>query len=94
MHIPSDINPEDSPIEYPCTLGVKVVGSALPEFRTKVLEIASRHDPEFNETKLSEKYSKNQKYLSLTLKIHFKDYDQRLALYAELKACELSLWLA
>jgi len=93
MDTSKDIPPEESLIEYPCDFSVKVMGAAIPEFRSKVLEIAAKHDPQFNETKTTERLSKNNKYLSITLKIAAQDRPQLDALYQELTACELSLWV-
>ena len=93
MNIPDDIPPEESLIEYPCDFTIKVMGAAIPEFRDKIIEIASKHDPLFNETKVREKFSKNNKYLSLSLKIVAKNREQLDALYTDLTACELTSWV-
>ncbi|HIQ07197.1 MAG TPA: DUF493 domain-containing protein [Thiotrichaceae bacterium] len=87
------ISEEDSLIEYPCAFTVKVMGAALPEFRTKIMQITQKHDPQFNETKVKEKFSKGNKYLSLSLTIWAEDRAQLDALYEELTSCELSLWV-
>ncbi len=84
---------EESLIEYPCAFSIKVMGVAIPEFRTKVIEIATKHDSQFNETKVKERHSKNNKYLSMTLTIAAQNREQLDALYEELTACELSLWV-
>lgn len=93
MDTPRDITPEESLIEYPCDFSIKVMGAAIPEFRTKVIEVATKHDPQFNEAKATERYSKNNKYLSIMIKIAAQNRPQLDALYEELTACELSLWV-
>ena len=93
MDTSKDSPTEESLIEYPCDFSIKVMGSAIPEFHTKVLEIASKHDPQFNETKATERHSKNNKYLSITLNIAAQNREQLDALYEDLTACELSLWV-
>lgn len=93
MDTPKNIPPEESLIEYPCDFTIKVMGAALPEFRQKVMDIASQHDPHFNDTKVSERYSKNNKYLSLSLTIAARDRQQLDALYSDLTACELTQWV-
>jgi putative lipoic acid-binding regulatory protein len=90
---PRDISPEESLIEYPCDFTVKVMGAASPEFRNKILAITSKHDDQFNDSKVSEKHSKNNKYLSLSLKISAQNREQLDALYTDLTACELTLWV-
>ena len=90
---PRDISPEESLIEYPCDFTVKVMGAASSEFKSKIIEITRSHDSEFNDTKVSEKHSKNNKYLSLSLKISAQNREQLDALYTDLTACELTLWV-
>ncbi len=93
MQTPPDIPPEESLIEYPCNFVIKVMGAAIPEFREKVFNIAGRHDPRFNESRVTERYSKTQKYLSLSLTIYAQNREQLDAIYTELTACELTQWV-
>lgn len=88
-----DIPLEESLIEYPCDFTIKVMGAAIPEFRSQIITIASKHDPHFNETKVTERYSKNNKYLSLSIKIVAQNRGQLDALYRDFTACELSQWV-
>ncbi len=90
---PRDISPEESLIEYPCDFTIKVMGIDSPEFRKKIFEIASSHDEQFNGRKVSEKHSKNKKYLSLSLKVYAQNREQLDALYSDLTASELTLWV-
>ncbi len=88
-----DISPEESLIEYPCDFSIKVMGAATPEFRAKVIAIATAHDKQFNKNKVSERHSKNNKYLSLTIKISAQNRAQLDAIYTDLTASELTLWV-
>jgi len=83
---------EESLIDFPCDFPIKVMGAAIPEFHTRITDIATKHDTHFdpNETKI--KNSKTGKYVSLTLNIHAVDKPQLDALYQELTSCELVLW--
>ena len=83
---------EESLIVFPCDFPVKVMGAALPEFHTKITEIANKHDTVFNPDDTKIKNSKTGKYVSLTLNIHAVDRPQLDALYQELTDCELVLW--
>lgn len=89
----TEIPKEDSLIEYPCDFTIKVMGASIPEFREAVLKIAKRHDNGFNDNKVAEKYSKGNKYLSLSIKIVAVNREQLDALYTELTAHELTLWV-
>ncbi len=92
-NIPQDIPAEESLIEYPCDFTIKVMGVDSSEFRKNVFEIASSHDEQFNGSKVSEKHSKNKKYLSLSLKVYAQNREQLDALYSDLTASELTLWV-
>ena len=87
-----EISKEESLIEFPCDFPVKVMGSAIPEFHRRILEIATKHDSHFNPDKIKQRDSKTGKYTSLTLNIHAKNKSQLDALYQELTDCELVLW--
>ncbi len=87
-----EINQEESLIDFPCNFPVKVMGSAIPEFHQRILEIALKHDPSFNTDKTKQRNSKTGKYTSLTLNIHAENKQQLDALYQELTSCELVLW--
>ncbi|MCK5726837.1 MAG: DUF493 domain-containing protein [Thiotrichaceae bacterium] len=87
------LSKEDSLIVYPCDFTVKVMGSSTPAFRRKIIQIAQQHDPAFNETKVKERHSKGNKYLSLSLTIAAKNRAQLDGLYLSLTDCELSLWV-
>jgi len=87
------IKPEDSLIEYPCHFPIKVMGKSTPEFKPKVLEIGLKHDSSLNAEQISERASKNNKYISLTLNVWAVDRKQLDALYEELTSCEMILWV-
>ncbi len=88
-----DIPKEESLIEYPCDFTIKAMGMATPEFRVAALDIAKKHDNQFDESKVAEKYSKNRKYLSLSLNIYAVSREQLDALYTDLTAHELTKWV-
>lgn len=88
----SFISEKDSFIEFPCDFPIKVMGSAVPEFNQRIIEIASQNDPRFNKNDIKIKQSRTGKYTSLTLSIHAKSRAQLDALYQELTDCELVLW--
>ncbi|HIO93431.1 MAG TPA: DUF493 domain-containing protein [Leucothrix mucor] len=87
-----DATEEESLIEFPCDFPLKVMGSAIPEFHSRMVEIATKHDSRFNAEEIKIKHSKTGKYTSLTLNIHAENKPQLDALYQELTNCELVLW--
>ncbi len=88
----AEVKDEESLIDFPCDFPLKVMGSAIPEFHHRMVEIASKHDSHFNDDDTKLKHSKTGKYTSLTLNIHAENKAQLDALYQELTDCELVLW--
>lgn len=87
-----EVAEEESLIEFPSDFPLKVMGTAIPEFHQRMIEIASKYDPRFNDSDTKIKQSKTGKYTSLTLNIHAENKAQLDALYQELTDCELVLW--
>ena len=75
---------EDSLIEYPCEFPIKVFGQSQPEFEQAVIDIVTRHAPDFQADTLQVKSSSKARYTSLTCTIHATSREQLDALYQEL----------
>ena len=75
-----------SPFEFPCDVPVKVFGRNDEPFRAAVLEIARRHFPAEGDGRLSERTSRGDRYLSITLTVWVETREQIDALYTELSA--------
>lgn len=75
---------EPSLIEYPCEFPIKIMGHTKAGFAQKMLEIVSRHAPDFNGATMEMKSSKQGKYLSVTCTINATSREQLDALYQEL----------
>jgi len=73
------------PMDYP----IKLIGNAGEELRTAVVEILTKHFPEFDETTLAVQPSRTGKYHSITAQLRFDELEQVHALYADLAACPL-----
>jgi putative lipoic acid-binding regulatory protein len=77
----------DSLLEFPCDLPVKVFGRNDDAFRRAALEIVRRHFEAFDESEaLSERTSRADRYLSLTAVVQAESRAQIDALYRELTA--------
>lgn len=83
---------KEAKIDFPCNFPIKVMGAAIPEFHTRILQIAQQHDVTFGQHKIKQKNSKKGKYTSLTLNINATDKKQLNAIYQDLSNCELVLW--
>jgi len=76
---------QDPPlIEYPCEFPIKIMGHTRAGFAQAMLEVISRHAPDFNGATLEMKSSKHGKYLSITCVINALSRVQLDALYQEL----------
>ena len=76
---------QDAPlIEYPCEFPIKIMGHTRAGFAQTMLEVISRHAPDFNGATLEMKASKHGKYLSITCVINATSRAQLDALYQEL----------
>ncbi len=71
-------------IEYPCEFPIKVFGRSQEGFAKAVMEVVSRHDPQFKPATIEVRHSTNAKYVSLTCTVHATSRDQLDALYQEL----------
>lgn len=74
----------ESLIKFPCDFTVKIMGKAEDDFETMVLTIVKTHFPAFSETQLQKKFSKDNKFLSLSVIVHPKSKPQLDALYQDL----------
>ncbi len=71
-------------IDYPCEFPLKIFGLQQAGFAQAVLEVVSRHDPEFTAAGMEMRASKNARYVSLTCTIRATSREQLDALYQEL----------
>ena len=65
-----EIKPEDSLIEYPCVFPIKVMGKAVPELETELIDLVLQHDPEYNPETLESRASGKGNYTGLTFHIN------------------------
>jgi putative lipoic acid-binding regulatory protein len=71
-------------IEYPCDFPIKIMGRSQKDLTQTVLSIVKNHAPDFDDTTLEVRASKNGTYLSLTCTIWATSRAQLDALYQEL----------
>jgi putative lipoic acid-binding regulatory protein len=79
---------EESLLEFPCDLPIKVFGKNVEGFKSRVVEIFSSHfdAPAVNDVR--EQLSRNNGYTSLTITVRAGSRAQVDALYEELTADE------
>ncbi len=74
----------DSVIEYPLEFPIKVMGLNRPDFAPAMIAVFKRHAPDFDESTIETRESREAKYLSLTMSINAVSREQLDALYREL----------
>jgi putative lipoic acid-binding regulatory protein len=75
---------EPSLIEYPSDFPIKVFGKSDEGLIPAVIEIISRHDPEFKESSIEMRNSKTARYVSLTCTVRATSRVQLDAIYQAL----------
>ena len=79
---------EDSLLEFPCDLPVKIFGRNTDGFREIVFGIVTSHFGEPSEEQIREQLSRNSGYTSLTITVQAISRKQIDALYQELSSSD------
>lgn len=74
----------ESLIQYPVDFPIKVMGRTQPGFAQAMLELVKKHAPDFDESTVGMRSSREGKFLSLTFEIHAVSREQLDALYQDL----------
>lgn len=75
---------QHSLIEYPCEFPLKIFGQQQAGFAQAVLEVVTKHDPNFIAASMEMRASKHARYVSLTCTICATSREQLDAVYQEL----------
>lgn len=84
MNTSSQNESSHSLIEYPTDFPLKIFGLQHADFAQTVLEIVTRHAPDFVADSMEIRASKNARYISLTCTIRATSRTQLDAVYQEL----------
>ncbi len=77
-----------SALEFPCDFPIKAMGLNHQEFELSVVQLIRNHAEDLNETAVSSRPSKSNKYLSVTVTIRARSQQQLDAIYQDLTHCE------
>jgi uncharacterized protein len=75
---------KDTLLEFPCDFPLKIMGKAEDALAQVVLEIVTRHAPDFDAARMEMRASSGGNYLSLTCTVIARSKPQLDALYTEL----------
>jgi hypothetical protein len=79
-------SPTESPLTFPCTFPIKVMGKNSKSFEGEMVMIARRHIPQLDEGAVQSRESRNGNYLSVTITFRAESRAQLDALYSEFNA--------
>ena len=80
--------------EFPCVHNLKIMGPSHHPLETIVIEIMSKHAPDFDPSTMRSKQSGSGKYISITAEVRFTHKEQVEAVFLELhQREEISLTL-
>jgi len=77
---------EDTLLEFPCDFRLKIMGKAEDALAQVVLEIVTRHDPQFDGARMEMRASSGGNYISLTCTVLATSKPQLDNLYRELSS--------
>ena len=77
---------KDTLLEFPCDFPLKIMGKAEDELAQVVLEIVTRHAPDFDGAPMEMRASSGGNYLGLTCTVVATSKSQLDALYMDLTA--------
>jgi putative lipoic acid-binding regulatory protein len=85
--------PEDSKplIEFPCDFVIKIFGAESPDFEHKVIEILTTHYPDFADSSITRRPSKDGKYIAFSINVFVHSQEQLDNIYRDLTANPLVL---
>ena len=80
--------PEESVMEFPCEFPIKAMGKTTDDFDALVVSIVRKHAPEFTDSTVKTRLSRNGQYISVTITIRAKSREQLDNIYMDLTANE------
>lgn len=83
---------QDSLIDFPCDFVIKAMGKTKSDFQSCAMDIAQRHDPKFNSTRVVVRESKKGTYTSLSITVYAEDKPHLDRIYQDLHDNEHVLW--
>ncbi len=88
------INPHtgEALVQFPSEFIFKVTGKNTPEFAIEILQLIQTVRPDCTQSNIRFNYSKNEKYISLTIKVYVEQQADIDAIYQKLKDTPSVLW--
>ncbi len=79
---------EETPLKFPCTFPIKVMGKKDPSFEMEVIAIINKHVPNLSESAIKINESKSGNYIAMTIIVEAQSKDHLDGIYYDLTACK------
>lgn len=77
-------SPEQSLLQFPCDIAIKVMGHNTVDFESTVLALIQPHAPDLDPAMVRVRESRNKRYLSLTVTVNATSRAQMDTIYQAL----------
>ncbi len=84
----TEIDEQAPKIEFPCLYPIKIIGVAVEEFQDLVVEVVERHTGKITAELITERRSRHQQYVSITVTIAATGLNQLQNIFEDLKRIE------
>jgi len=81
-------NSNEAVMEFPCRYPIKAMGKATDDFDSLIVGIIRKHSPEFNDGSVKTRHSRGRRFVSVTVTIEARSWEQLDNIYMELTANE------
>ncbi len=79
-------NAKDTALEFPCQYPIKAMGKTADDFDSLIVGIIRKHSPEFTDSTVKTRHSRNGRFISVTVTIEARSREQLDNIYMELTA--------
>jgi hypothetical protein len=83
---------DESLIEFPCHLPIKVMGRNTPEFRDRMLAAVRSELNGVDDNDVSIRLSRDERFASLTITVYVQNHDELRRAYSAMHATGLVLY--
>mgnify|MGYP001292610129 CR=1 FL=1 len=77
-----------SPMQFPCDFVIKVMGKTSDQFEDEILTLIQKHYQAVTSDNVSKRFSKDQRYTSLSISVHAQNKAELDAVYQDLTQCQ------
>ncbi|HET9843244.1 MAG TPA: DUF493 domain-containing protein [Gammaproteobacteria bacterium] len=80
-------------LKFPCDYTIKIIGNTSQEFEAEVISIVRKHFPNIGEGAVTQKLSKESKYLAMSVSLWVENQKSLDNLYKELTSSPFTIFV-